>query len=226
MRTERTFPLGTDAVLLADFVASALKKNARVADLGAGTGALGLLLCATEATCHVTGVELDPTAHAIALENISHNALEGRLAAVAADVRDLRGILPAGAFDWVVSNPPYFPSGSGKISQRYPTARCEDNLPLPELCRAAARLLPTGGHFALVHRPERLCDLFCALRGAGLEPKRLRFVRHRAEAPACLVLLEARRGGKSGLTLAPDLIEFTPEGGETPDYRAAYHRGA
>ena len=104
-------------------------------------------------------------------------------------------------------------------------ARSEETLPLAALCKAAAWLLPCGGRFALVHRPERLCDLFCALRENGLEPKRIRFVRHQERSPVCLVLVEARRGGRPGLTYLPDLIEFTPDGAETELYRAAYHRG-
>ena len=93
------------------------------------------------------------------------------------------------------------------------------------LCAAAAWLLPCGGRFALVHRPERLCDIFCAMRESGIEPKRVRFVRHRQSAPVCLVLLEGRRGGAPGVRFEADLIEFTQDGAETADYRAAYHRG-
>lgn len=217
------FPLGTDSVLLANFIS--LPKNARVADLGSGAGTLGLLLCAGNSSCHVTGVELDPAAHRLALENIRSNRLQARMTALNADVRELSGVLPANAFDWVVSNPPYFPPGSGKLSEKHTLARCEETLTLEQLCAAAARLLPTGGRFALVHRPERLCDIFCALRQNGMEPKRLQFVRHRADAPVCLILLEARRGGRPGLQYEPDFIEFTPTGGETEAYRAAYHRG-
>ena len=70
----------------------------------------------------------------------------------------------------------------------------------------------------------RLCDLFCTLRSSGLEPKRLQFVRHTASSPVSLVLIESRRGGRPGLRYEPDFIEFTPDGAETDDYRAAYGR--
>lgn len=226
MHTRSGFPLGTDTVLLADFVAPFLEKGARVADLGSGTGALGLLLRAAGSDCRVTGVELDEAAHAVALRNIAENRLEAQLMSLHGDVRQIQTLLPAASFRWVISNPPYFPPGSGRISEKYPMARSETFLPLDALCAAAAYLLPTGGHFALVHRPERLCDLFCALRSAGLEPKRLRFVRHSPDSPVCLVLLDARRGGRPGLRLEPELIEFTPDGEATDAYRAAYHTGA
>ncbi len=220
---EGGFRLGTDSVLLAHF--AQFPPRSRVADLGAGCGTLGLLLCASDPQICVTGVELDEKAHLAALQNIRENALEDRLTSLLGDVREIRTLLPAGSFDCVIANPPYFPASSGKVSTRSAMARSEDTLPLASLCAAAAWLLPCGGRFALVHRPERLCDIFCAMRESGIEPKRVRFVRHRLDAPVCLVLVEGRRGGAPGLRFEADLIEFTQGGAETADYRAAYHRG-
>ena len=47
------FPLSTDSMVLADFVR--LRPNAGVLDLGSGCGTLGLLLCAKNESCTVTG---------------------------------------------------------------------------------------------------------------------------------------------------------------------------
>lgn len=219
---EGSFRLGTDTMLLAHFAAPCC--TGRVVDLGAGSGALGLLLCSNNEKCTVTGIEIDPAAHALALDNIAENGLQSRMRALHGDVREIRALLPAGCADAVIANPPYFPVGSGRAGAAA-AARTEETLTLAQLCRAAAWLLPSGGRFALVHRPERLCDLLCTLRENALEPKRLQFVRHTAEASACLVLIEARRGGRPGLQLLNDLIEFNPDGTQTEAYRAAYHRG-
>ena len=213
------FPLGTDSVLLSHF--ASLRPGLRVADLGAGCGTLGLLLGAREPTCHLTGIELDDAAYNMGLENIALNP-QVDLKLLQGDVRMIRQLLPSGSFDCVVSNPPYFPVGSGKAANAY---RSELTLNLSQLVEAAAWLLPTGGIFALVHRPERLCDIFWEMRKNNIEPKRIQFVRHRADAPVCMVLIEGRRGGKPGLTYLPDFIEFHPDGSETNEYRAAYHRG-
>lgn len=220
---EKSFPLSTDSMLLASFVR--VRKGERVADLGSGCGTLGLLLCARREDCSVEGIELQESVHLCALENIARNGLTGRLFSHLGDVRRISDLFSPGSFHSVISNPPYFPAGSGKISQRQSIARSEETLCLTELCRAAAWLLPTGGRFSLVHRPERLCDVFCALREAGLEPKRLQWVRHKADTPACLVLIEAVRGGKPGLSYEKDLIEFEADGSPTEAYRAAYDLG-
>ena len=55
------FPLSTDTMALSGFVK--LPKNAKVLDLGSGCGSLGLLLCATDPGCAVTGIEISQAAH-------------------------------------------------------------------------------------------------------------------------------------------------------------------
>ncbi len=217
------FRPGTDSMVLADFAAPG--KNARVCDLGCGCGTLSLLLLAAHPNIRLTGVEIQPDAAAMARENAAQSALSGRFTVVEGDLRE-PSLLRAGAFDCAVSNPPYYPLASGYPAQSAAlrAARTEEHCSLSELCRAAARLVRTGGQFFLVHKPERLTDLFCCLREASLEPKRLRLVRHRADAAANLVLLEAVRGGRPGLRLAPDLILYTPGGALTPDGRRIYHQ--
>ena len=77
----------------------------------------------------------------------------------------------------------------------------------------AARLLRDGGKFFLCHRPEHLSRVFCALSAAGLEPKRLRFVKKSPQAAPWLFLCEAQKGRKPGLVILPDLLP-----GEYPSY--------
>ena len=97
-------------------------------------------------------------------------------------------------------------SGASAAGEARQAAREEVGCTLADVCAAAARVLRWGGRFALVHRPERLSDLFCTLRAHGLEPKRLRFVASSAENAPSLALVEARRGGKAGLSVEPMLF--------------------
>ena len=92
------------------------------------------------------------------------------------------------------------------------------------LCAAAAYLLRTGGSFCLVHRPERLSELFVCLSAHGLEPKRLRLVCPREGSAPSLVLVEARRGGKPGLVIEPALLLTDADGKESEEVRRIYHR--
>lgn len=211
------FPLSTDSILLADFVG--LRRDQRVLDLGAGCGTLGLLLCAKDETCSVVGMELDETAHNAALENIRRNQLDARMAAIHGDLR----LLPpemVGSFRCCVSNPPYFSGGEASLST--PLARREDQCSPVELFTAAARALKYGGDFYLVHKPERLAQLCACAAAVGLEPKRLRLIRHKEGGPVSLILLSCRKGGKPGI-LWEEYALHNHDGSPTDYYKKLYH---
>lgn len=212
------FPLSTDSMVLADFVK--LSKNARVLDLGSGCGTLGLLLCAREPGCAVTGLELDQAAHRAALENIRRNGLDDRLFSLCADLRAMPAEIQPGSFSVCISNPPYF--SGGEASRANPLARREDACSPADLFAAASKALRFGGDFFLVHKPEKLAQLCFEASRAGLEPKRLRLVRHRPDFPISLILLACRKGGKPGLTI-DELTLYDTDGKPTGDYRRIYH---
>ena len=216
--------LSTDSVLLADFVP--LRGAERGVDLGCGAGILSLLLLCRSEKLHMTGLELRPEAAALAGENLARNGFSQRSAVLTGDIRDHRALIPHGSFDLAVANPPYFPAGSG-FSSPDPAragAREERDCSLEELCAAAAFLLPTGGRFCLVHRPERLTALLLCMSRSGLEPKRLRFVSQRAESAPSLVLAEGRRGGRPGLVIEPPLVLQDAEGKESAEVRRIYRK--
>ena len=212
------FPLSTDSIILADFVK--LKRNARVLDLGSGCGTLGLLLCASDETCTVTGLELDENAHNQALENIRANALASRLYSICADLRAMPGEIPRQSFDCCVSNPPYFSGGA--ISQKAPMARQEISCSLSDLFAAANYALRYGGDFYLVHKPEKLAQLISCGAAWGLEAKQLMLLRHKEGGPITLILLQLRKGGKPGLQLHERWL-FDSRGEPTDYFREVYH---
>lgn len=212
------FPLSTDSMVLCHFVR--LPKNARVLDLGSGCGTLGLLLCAQNESCAVTGLEIDEKAHLAAVENIRRNGLEPRMESICADLRSVSERFSPGGFSVCVSNPPYF--SGGPASQATPIARREDTCSLRELMEAAAFALKFGGDFFLVHRPERLAELISAGAECSLELKRLGLVRHRQDGPVSLILLQFRKGAKPGL-LWEELTLRNPDDSPTPAYREIYH---
>ena len=212
------FPLSTDSMVLSHFVR--LSKNARVLDLGSGCGTLGLLLCAQNETCAVTGLEIDEKAHLAALDNIQRNALASRMESICADLRSVSRRFSPGSFDVCVSNPPYF--SGGPASKHTPLARREDLCSARELMAAAAPALKYGGDFFLVHRPERLAELISAGSEFALVLKRLRLVRHRQDGPVSLILLQFRKGAKPGLHWEELSLRFS-DGSPTPAYREIYH---
>lgn len=211
------FPLSTDSMALAWF--AGIRGEKTVLDLGSGCGTLGMLLCSGNPVCTVTGVELDENAHQAALDNIRRNALETRLHSICMDLCQVPSVFAPGSFSAVISNPPYFSGGPAAVLKN---ARREDCCSLGDLIRSAAHAVKFGGDCYFVHRPERLAELIALGAENGLEAKRLGLLRHRADGPVTLILLQLRKGAKPGLRWE-DIILKDTAGNPTDTYKEIYH---
>ena len=87
---------------------------------------------------------------------------------------------------------------------------------------AASRLLRPQGSLYLVHRPFRLAEIIVTLSSFGLEPKRMKLVYPFVDKEPNMVLLEARRGGKSRLTVEKPLIVYRSPGVYTDEIYDIY----
>ena len=201
----RDHTFGTDAILLASF--ASVRKKDKVCDLGTGCGIIPLIWCKNEVGGKIDAVDIQKKACAQLERSIELNALGGKLSCHNADLRELKGVLPFGFFDVVTMNPPYKEVGTGieSLSEAEKIARHETMCTLDDAVSAAKKLLRFGGRFCMCHRPERLCDILTAMRGGGIEPKRIRFVSQCEGRAPWLVLVEGKSGSKPYLTVEPEL---------------------
>ena len=218
-----SFKVSTDSVLLASF-ASPKGKNG--IDIGCGSGIISLIMLCTNETLHMTGIDVNEDAAETASSNIQRNGLSARYKVICGDIREHRKLFNTGSFDFAVCNPPYYPENSGKLSSdtEKALARGETLCTLEDICKAAAYLLPTGGSFYLVHKPERLSEIFCTMTKYSIEPKRLREVQYRIGRAPNLVLIEGRRGGRKGISVEAPLILTNEDGTETKEVLEIYRR--
>ena len=195
---------GTDALLLAGYVTGKYKS---AIEIGGGSGIISMLLLTRKKAENIVCLEVQPEYAELIARNAEYNSLEDRLTAVCTDVRDYR---PECECDLVFSNPPYMKATSGAHNERTAktVARHEIHGDIDELMAAGASMLKYGGVMAVVYRPDRLTDLVCAMRESKLEPKRVTFVHADTESEASMVLIEAKRGGKSGMQLTRPLIIY------------------
>ena len=198
---------GTDAVILAHF--AGVRKNDTVCDLGCGGGIIPLIHCRNGVGKTLYGVDIQAAACDLAKRAAEENGFTN-LKIINADIRDidtLKRSLPLSAMDVVTCNPPYKKSGAGITNPndaRY-IARHEAECTLSDVCNAAKRLLRSGGRLCVCHRPERLADIFAAMRENKIEPKTLRTVHQRKDTEPWLILVEGRRDGNSGMKIMPPL---------------------
>lgn len=217
------FKPSTDTFLLGGF--AQVRRGERVCDLGAGIGLPGLMLLSREPEVHITDIDIDETACALARRSAEANGLTERIRIIQADLRRREQLPPGGSFDVCVANPPYFPPHTGRVAEgSRGVQRAELQCTMDELCAAAAYLLRSGGRLYLIHRAERTAELTDILRRHRLEPKELRFVQKDGRTPPRLVLLGCRRDGGTGLTVRTPLLLQDEHGGESQELRRIYFR--
>lgn len=219
------FPFSLDAVLLAHF--ATVRPGDRVLDLGTGCAVIPLLLAGLYPTVQAVGLEIQADTCDMARRSVLLNGLQDRIRIVAGDYRRATDLLGHEQFDLVTVNPPYYRPGSGKIS---PTphrgvARHEVEGTLEEVVASAARTVRYRGRVAVVFLAERLVDLLAVMRQHRLEPKRLRLIHPKSSHPAKLVLVEALKGGGTGLVIGPPLMVYGVEGKFSQEMRAIYGEG-
>ncbi len=199
---EHTF--GTDAILLASF--SSPKKNDIICDLGTGCGIIPFLFY-RDGNRFLTAVEIQENACNQVERSIELNGAKDSFTLIHSDLRQLDFKLLNGKFSLVTMNPPYTKSNSGIKSEKESEkiARHETMCSISDIALCASKILKFGGRLCLCGRPERLFETMKALSEKKIEPKKLRTVHKNTKTAPWLFLLEARLGGKSGLTVMPPL---------------------
>ncbi|MFB4165071.1 tRNA1(Val) (adenine(37)-N6)-methyltransferase [Alteribacillus sp. JSM 102045] len=223
IQSKDVFAFSIDAVLLAKFTYVPITKGS-IIDLCSGNGIIPLVL-STRSSVPITGIEIQPRLVDMARRSVQYNHLDGRLTFIEGDIREKNIIEKAGKADLVTCNPPYFATPGKKQWNNNPyftMARHERNGTLNDMTAAAASLVKQKGKVSMVLRPERLPELMEVYRKHDLEPKRLKFVHPKAGKEANIVLLEAIKGGKPGLTCLPSLIVYNEDGKYTEEFQDYY----
>lgn len=197
---------GTDAYLLAAFIEGGTKK--RCADLGSGTGVIPLLCIQRDKFNKAYAIEIQERFAEIIKQNAEQNDLCDRVIPLCTDIRTVKPCDTDGELDIVCANPPYMKVDSGKRNEHDEKfiARHEVCGDINDFCACAYRLLKHGGKFYTVWRPDRLCDLICALRQNRLEPKVIIFVHATAENEPSMVLVQSTKGAAAGARVLRPLI--------------------
>ena len=219
------FCFGIDAVLLSDF-AKDIRNNSIVLDLGTGTGIIGILLCAKTKLSKIYGIDVQKDVCDMALRSIKLNNLEDKFEIINTNIKELLNNFEEASFDAIVSNPPYKKDNSGlkNESETKLISRHEITASLEDFVSVSSKLLKSNGSIYMVHRPERLSDLFYLLKKHNLEPKKLRLVQSYQDSKPKLVLVKATKNAKSFLNIEEPLIIYNKDGSYTDEIFKIYNK--
>lgn len=223
IQNKNGFCFGIDSVLLSDF-SKEISMGSTVLDLGTGTGILGILLCGKTNLSKIYGVDVQEEVCQMAKRSIKLNNLENRFEIINDNIKNLNTIFENCSIDAIVSNPPYKKDNSGlkNESKTKLISRHEITASLEDFVEISSKLLKNNSSLYMVHRPERLSDLFYLLRKYKLEPKKLRMVQSYFDSKPKLVLVKATKNAKSFLNIENPLIIYNKDGTYTNEILKIY----
>jgi tRNA1Val (adenine37-N6)-methyltransferase len=208
-----------DSILLGRFVSA--RPRDRVLELGAGCGVISVMIAALWRPREIVAIEIQPDLAEMATRNAADNGLDGlRVINAYLRARRIDGLAPASC-DLVVANPPYHALRRGRPSPNpgRRIARDESAATMADFVAAAKRFAANGAKVAFVFDASRSAELLRCMAANTLEPKRIRFVHPRADAPASTILVVARKGGGIETTIEPPLMLYDRPGAYSDEAR-------
>lgn len=220
------FKFGNDSVFLAEF--TDVKPGSTIVEFGTGSGVIPLLLAYKKKPERVIGIEIQDSFVEMARRSVELNGLIEKIEIMKGDFTRASELIKPGTVDTVVTNPPYMPVKAGKITlgKEKAIARHEIYGTLEDVIREASILLKYGGKMTMVHKVIRTSEIICLLKKYELEPKRIRLIQSRIKTPPKTLLIEARKGSRSGLEIEPVLLVYEEDSEEyTREVKEIYGDG-
>lgn len=221
----------TDDILTAWYGTSFCPSAQRVLDLGSGIGSVGMVAAWRLQGAKFVTVEAQEASVALARKSIRYNGLESRYEIRMGDIRDETVLNASEKFDLILGSPPYFPLGSGVLSDHPQKIACRFEVrgSVADYCQTAARHLSMGGWFACVFHmnpPEQLSRIKEGAHSAGLTIVRYRPVTLREGEPPLLGLFAMVRSDhlperfRDKTWIEPELVIRCKDGSIHPEYSA------
>ena len=133
--------VGTDGVLLGAWA----KGGPRILDAGTGTGVIALMMAQRYLEAQVTAIDIDEGAVRQAQQNVAQSPFLTQVTVLHETLQEHQG-----AYDAIVSNPPFFIDSLAAPDEQRNMARHTATLTYAELMQAAYRLLSDDGELSVV----------------------------------------------------------------------------
>ncbi len=141
------FKVGTDGVLLGAW--TDIEGASRALDIGTGSGLIAIMLAQRHLALHMDAVEIDEASFLQAQQNMQACRWSNRLQIFHQSLQDFAKDTTQ-QYDLIVSNPPYFNTGTTKQNQAKKNARHTATLPYQDLLKAVKKMLTNEGRFCLI----------------------------------------------------------------------------
>ena len=221
IQNKKYFKFGVDTVALAKFAAEHNTNNI-VVDICSGSGAVGLIYSRLiedkvannkgyKEIKHLYFIEKQEYFADLNQRNLELNNFKN-FSVINSDIKDKNNKIlekiGENSVNIILCNPPYNITKRAVKSSldKKAIAKFEEEDFLDALFLLAKKLLKNKGEIFMVHRPERLVDLFSTSRKYSIEPKTMRFVVSNPLVKPSLVLLRFVKNANNFLKIEDPFI--------------------
>lgn len=147
--------VSTDSCLFGAWIASLIKQEKTILDIGAGTGLLGLMI-AQKSAGNIDAIEIEKKCFEQLKENVENCIWKARFNLYQGDIRKF---LTEKKYDLIVSNPPFHEKQLESGNKKVNLARHSNQLSLEQLFESANRMLDLNASFYLLlpHYRKKEC---------------------------------------------------------------------
>jgi len=222
IQKENGYRFSTDSVLLANFAKA--RPSDICVDLCSGSGVVAILFSYKNNIEKAYAVEIQSQLAEMSQRSINYNKLTDKITVINDNLNSVHKFLGHESVDVITVNPPYNEKGDTSEIDEIAIATHEIKTNLAEIVESSSKLLKFGGKLYMVHRADRLADIVCMCRKFKLEPKVLQIVYPKITKEPNLILIEAKKGAKSGLKIKKPLVLNNEDGTETDELKKIYSR--
>ena len=200
---ESGYCYNSDSVFLYDFISS-FKPKGKVLDIGAGCGIVGLLVARDNPKVILEAVEKQDIFIEYSQRNAKVNKIGYKL-----HKGDFLEISFEDKFDYIISNPPFYPVGSIKSdNEMLFKARYNVNLPLDAFFKKVSQVLKPQSHFIFCYDASQFGLICASLENVKMRVIDVQFVHSKIDKKANLVMIHARNGSKSLMNVWEPFISY------------------
>lgn len=214
------YKFSTDSVLLANF--AKIKRNETYVDFCSGSGIVAILAAYKNKPKKCYAVEVQKEIAEMSKRSIEYNKLD--ITVLNESLTDTYKTLGAESVDVITINPPYNTTEKFSENPQIALSTHEISINLEQIALFSSKLLKFGGRIYMSHRADRLAEIMFEFKRYKLEPKILQIVFPKVSKEPNLVLIEAKKGAKTGLKILSPLVLNNEDGTETESLKKIYNR--
>lgn len=197
VQNSKYFKFSLDSIILADFI-KINYSDKKVLDMCTGNAPIPIILSSNE-KIEIYGMELQKEISELAQQSIEINSIQN-VKIINDNVKNLKNYFPGNNFDIITCNPPYFKYDDNSIINKNKIksiARHEIEITLAEIVSLAEQFLKSKGRFYIVHRTERIIEIFNLLNKNNFGIKNIQFVYYNKSSNCSMVIIEAKKNSKN-----------------------------